>query len=321
MRILVVGAGAVGGYFGGRLAAADRDVTFLVRPARAAALAASGLVVHTLEGGDVVVPHPPTVTAGELAGLASAGQAPAEPFDAVLLSVKAYALEQALNDLAPAIGENTFIVPALNGLRHVDALRARFGDEHVVGGVCVVATQLDPDGAIRQVGVGNSLAYGEFDGSVSERMLALDSSLTGAGFGTRVSETIDLDMWEKWVMLASGGALTTLFRSTVGSIVAAPGGLEVATGLAEECFAVATRAGFPPRERQRRFVLGTLTAEGSTFGTSMFRDLMAGNEVESEQIVGDLVARAGVLGVPVPLLSLANTNLSVYRAERAARVA
>ncbi|RFA12224.1 hypothetical protein B7R22_17510 [Subtercola boreus] len=312
MRVLVVGAGAVGGYFGGRLLAAGRDVTFLVRPARAAALANDGLVVHTLDGDDVVVPGPATVQAGELAG--------AGGFDAVLLSVKAYALEQALDDLAPAIGAKTFIVPALNGLRHVDVLRERFGDEHVVGGVCVVAAQVDPDGSIRQVGAGNSLSYGEFDGSVSDRMLELDSSLTGAGFSTRISQTIDLDMWEKWVMLASGGSLTTLMRSAVGPVVAAPGGLALATGLAEECFAVATAAGFPPRERQRTFVLDTLTAEGSTFGTSMFRDLMGGAEVESEQIVGDLVARAGVLGVPVPLLSLANTNLSVYRAERAARL-
>ncbi|TQL55460.1 ketopantoate reductase [Subtercola boreus] len=306
-----MGAGAVGGFFGGRLVAAGRDVTFLVRPARAAVLAADGLVVRTLEGDDLHLPDPATVTADGLAG--------AGPFDAVLLSVKAYALEQALDDLAPAIVGNTFIVPALNGLRHIDVLRERFGGDRVVGGVCVVAAQLDPDGGIRQVGAGNSLTYGEFDGSVSERMLELDSSLTGAGFGTRVSQTIELDLWEKWVMLASGGALTTLFRSTVGSIVAAPGGPGVATGLAEECFAVATAAGFPPREKQRRFVLGTLTAEGSAFGTSMFRDLMAGNEVESEQIVGDLVARAAVLGVPVPLLSLAHTNLSVYRAERAAR--
>ncbi|MDF2442076.1 MAG: 2-dehydropantoate 2-reductase [Subtercola sp.] len=313
MRLLVVGAGAVGGYFGGRLLAAGRDVTFLVRPARAAALAADGLVVHTLgDDSDLFVPIPVTVQADELAD--------AGPFDAVLLSVKAYALEQALDDLAPAIGAETFVVPALNGLRHVDVLRERFGDQHVVGGVCVVAAQLDPDGSIRQVGVGNSWAYGEFDGSVSDRMLELDSSLTGAGFGARISQTIDLDMWEKWVMLASGGALTTLLRSTVGPIVAAPGGLEVATAIAEECFAVATAAGFGPREKQRVFVLGTLTAQGSSYGTSMFRDLMSGKEVESEQIVGDLVARAGALGVPVPLLSLANTSLSVYRAERAARL-
>ncbi|RFA06972.1 hypothetical protein B7R21_17825 [Subtercola boreus] len=312
MRVLVVGAGAVGGYFGGRLLAAGRDVTFLVRPARAAALQADGLVVRTLDGDDVVVPEPATVQAGELAG--------AGGFDAVLLSVKAYALEQALDDLAPAIGAKTFVVPALNGVRHIDVLRERFGAGRVVGGVCVVAAQVEPDGSIRQVGAGNSLSYGEFDGSISDRMLELDASLTGAGFRTRISQTIDLDLWEKWVMLASGGSLTTLMRSTVGSIVAAPGGLALATGLAEECFAVATAAGFPPRETQRAFVLDTLTAEGSTFGTSMFRDLMGGAEVESDQIVGDLVARAGVLGVPVPLLSLANTNLSVYRAERAARL-
>lgn len=309
MRILIVGAGAVGGYFGGRLAAAGRDVTFLVRPARAAALAESGLIVRSLDGSDdVVVPQPATVTVDGLPA--------ARPFDVVLLSVKAYAIEQALDDLASAVGEGTIILPALNGLRHIELLRERFGAEHVVGGVCVVAAQLEPDGSIRQVGAGNSLSYGEFDGTVSERMLELDSSLTGTGFDTKISQTIELDMWQKWVMLASGGALTTLMRSTVGAIVAAPGGLALATGLADECFAIATAAGFPPRQKYRDFVLGTLTEQGSSFGTSMYRDLVAGNEVESEQIVGDLVARAARLDVEVPLLSLAYTNLCVYRANR-----
>lgn len=312
MRILIVGAGAVGGFFGGRLAAAGRDVTFLVRPARAEALAAHGLVVRGSDGSvDVALPHPATITTD---GLAAAG-----PFDVVVLSVKAYTLEQALDDVADAVGERTIILPTLNGMRHIDLLRERFGAERVVGGVCVVAAQLDADGSIRQVGAGNSLSYGEFDGAVSERMLELHSSFTGTGFDTKISQTIELDMWQKWVMLASGGALTTLMRSTVGAIVAAPGGLALATGLADECFAVATRAGFPPRAAYRAFVLDTLTAQGSSFGTSMFRDLMAGNEVESEQIVCDLVARARALGVDVPLLTLAHTNLSVYRANRSRR--
>jgi len=122
MRVLVVGAGAIGGYFGGRLLEAGRDVTFLVRPRRAAELARAGLVIES-PNGDVTLPNPPTVQANALA----------EKFDVVLLSCKAFDLEDAMKSVAPAVGPQTSIIPLLNGMRHLDALEARFGANQVLG--------------------------------------------------------------------------------------------------------------------------------------------------------------------------------------------
>ncbi|GGF37423.1 2-dehydropantoate 2-reductase [Subtercola lobariae] len=334
MRILVVGAGGVGGFFGAKLAAAGRDVTYLVRPARAATLAADGLRIRPFRADEFVV-DVKTVTAEQLAaagpaagsGAASIG-APAEEasgasattaagagagFDLVLLSVKAYTLDQALDDLAPAIRPNTLILPLLNGIRHIDVLRERFGAEHVIGGLCRISVQLDDDGAIRQVGPGAAMAYGEFDGSLSERMHEVDASLAGADFSTTLSTRVEHDLWEKWMMLASGGALTTLLRAPIGEIVAVPGGAHAAESILGEAFAVATAAGFAPSEGARERLTGILTEPGSLFATSMYRDLTQGRAVEAEQIVGDLARRGRASGVDVTWLELAYTGLCVYQ--------
>ncbi|MCU1478962.1 MAG: apbA [Subtercola sp.] len=319
MRILVVGAGAVGGFFGAKLAQAGRDVTFLVREQRAESIRADGLRIRPLKGDEFAIVAR-TVTARQLADGSAASRdadspatTDAGPFDLVLLSVKSYALEQTLDDLAPAIGPGTVILPLLNGMRHIDILRECFGPGHVIGGLCLVAVQLDDDGAIRQVGPGGVISYGEFDGSVSERMLGVDAALADAGFTTTLSTTIEHDMWEKWMLLAAGGALTTLLRGAVGPIVAAPGGTAAATAIVDETFAVATAAGFGPRDEARTRIVKTLTETGSRFTTSMYRDLVQGRDVEADQVVGDLARRGRETAVDVTWLELAYTNLYVYR--------
>ena len=301
MRILVMGAGATGGYFGGRLAEAGRDVTFLVRAGRAEQLRRSGLHIKSPHG-DLVL-QPRLVTAGALN----------RPFDAVLLAVKAIALEDALADLAPAVGPATMIVPFLNGMRHVEALVGRFGERAVLGGVCVVATMLDADGRVVQLGDMQELAYGERDGTMSERVLALDAELQNAGFKAQATDTIVLRMWEKWVLLAAVGGVTCLMRGTVGEVEAAPGGTEFALALLAECIAVATAAGFVPREPFVKTAKGMLTAHGSGFASSMFRDMGVGAPIEADQIISDLLARARRLGVRTPLLAIANAHLAVYQ--------
>lgn len=301
MRILVVGAGATGGYFGARLAEAGRDVTFLVRPGRADQLGRSGLQIKSPHG-DLSL-RPKLITAAALD----------RPFDAVLLAVKAFALEAALADLAPAVGSETMIVPFLNGMRHMEALVDRFGERPVLGGVCVVATTLDPEGRIIQLGEMQELTYGERDGTVSERVRALDSQMQGAGFKAQPSDGILLRMWEKWVLLATVGAVTCLMRGSVGEVEAAPGGSAFALALLAECVAVATAAGFAPREPFVKTARGMITARGSGFASSMFRDMSAGAPIESDQIVGDLLAHARRHGVATPLLTLANAHLAVYQ--------
>src|SRR5467141_3822500 len=132
MRMLVVGAGAIGGYFGGRMLQAGRDVTFLVRPRRAAELASAGLVIKS-PNGDVTLKNPPTVQADALH----------EKFDVVLLSCKAFDLDDAIKSFAPAVGDNTAIIPLLNGMKHLDVLDSKFGADRVLGGLCGIEVTLD----------------------------------------------------------------------------------------------------------------------------------------------------------------------------------
>ena len=264
MRTLIVGAGATGGYYGARLAEAGADVTFLVRPARAAKLAADGLNVRSPLG-DLHLPDPPTVTADKLAG---AGR-----FDLILLSCKAYDLDSAVADLAPAVGPDTAILPVLNGMSHLDVLDGRFGAERVLGGSCAIAATLAPDGAIRHMSELCSITYGERDGSRSSRIEAVDALMRGLKFQPRLSDVILQEMWEKWVFLATLAGATTLMRAAVGDIVAAPGGTALITALHAECTSVAAASGFEPRAVVAERARAQLTAAGSTFTASMLRDI------------------------------------------------
>ncbi len=304
MRILVVGAGATGGYFGARLAAAGKDVTFLVRPARRATLGETGLQIVSPHG-DLTL-RPKLLLASEIT----------EPFDVVLIALKGFTLDSAIADFAPAVGPETMIVPFLNGMWHVDLLRARFGARAVLGGVCRVATMLDAEGRILQLAKFQELLYGEMSGAPSPRTERLDHAIQGAGFEARLSRTIEQDMWNKWILLATIGGITCLMRGTIGEIEAAPGGQAFAVAFLAEVVAIARAAGHPPSDEFVAETRRMVTAKGSNVASSMFRDLTQGNRVEAEQILGDLIARGSVADIPAPLLSAAFTHLSVYQQRR-----
>ena len=305
MRILIVGAGSTGGYFGARLIQAGRDVTFLVRPARAAVLRDKGLQVVSPHGNFDV----PTkvVTAGELK----------EPYDIVLVTVKAFGLAAAIADFAPAVGPHTTIMPFLNGMKHIDDLQARFGAERVVGGVVRVSTHLDGQGRVVQLSPVHELLYGELDGATSERIRALDEFLSNAGFDTRLSDRIVQELWNKWIMLASLGGITSLARGTVGEIEATDGGAEFVRAFVEEAAAVASASGHAPSPQVLDGTIALLTTKGSPLTSSMYRDLMAGDAVEVDQILGDLRARARSSGIATPLVSAAFIQLAIYQRKRA----
>ena len=307
MRILIVGAGATGGYFGARLVQAGRDVTFLVRPARAAALRATGLQIASPLGDFGVVPT--LALAGELD----------RPVDIVLVTVKAFALPGAIEDFAAAVGPDTLILPVLNGMKHLDDLQARFGARRVVGGVCRVQTTLDAQGRIVHLAPLHELIYGELDGSHTARIEALDAFLSDAGFDTQLSTQIAQDLWNKWILLATLGGICCLARGTVGEIAASAGGADLVRGFLAEAVAVATAAGCAPSQRAIEFTLGVLTAPGSPMTSSMYRDLMAGERVEADQILGDLRARAQRANVATPLISAAFVQLDAYQRRRNAR--
>jgi 2-dehydropantoate 2-reductase len=283
------------------LAAAGRDVTFLVRPQRAARLRAAGLQIQSPHG-DIKL-DPKIVLAHNLTS----------PFDAILLAVKAFSLDQALDDFASAVGPETLIVPVLNGMKHVDTLRARFGHNALVGGVCRIATAVDDEGRIVQLTRLHDLAYGELSGAESARIHRLDDFMQGAGFDATLSRTIEREMWEKWVMLASVGAVTCLMRGSIGEVEAASGGVLFATEVLEEVIVVVTALGHPPGQDFVERTRELLTAKNSPTTSSMYRDLLSNGPIEADQIIGDLLTRAGSLGVATPMLAAAFTHLSVYQ--------
>jgi len=305
MKILVVGAGAVGGYFGARLLQAGRDVTFLVRPGRAEQLAAHGLRIRGLDGNTRLTPV--TITSERISF----------PFEIVLLAVKAYALESAIKDLGPAVGPDTLVIPMLNGMRQLDLLRDRFGPAHVYGGVCLVVTTLGAGGEIVQLTGLQELSYGPLDGVPTAALERVDRALSGAGFATHASTTIVQDMWEKWLLLGTLGALTCLARGNVGQIEAVAGGAEVVEALLAEVVAITTAAGHAPRTRALDAAQAQLTTRGAATTSSMYRDLTQHRPTEVEHMLGDLHARALVLGVPAPLLNAALVSLRVYERARA----
>jgi 2-dehydropantoate 2-reductase len=304
MRILVVGAGSIGGYFGGRLLAAGRDVTFLVRARRAAQLASAGLLIRSPLG-DVKLPAPPTISAEALR----------TPFELVLLSCKAYDLDGAMDSMAGAVGPETSVLPLLNGLAHLDALAGRFGAARVLGGLCLISTTLEPDGQIVHLNNMHILSFGERDGSRSARAAAIDSALSGAVFEARRSDGILQEMWEKWVFIATAAGITCLMRAAIGDIVAA-GAADLATALFEECAAIAAHYGYPPRTESVRQSLQVLTAAGSPITASMFRDIEHGAPIESEQILGDLLRRASKEVPERSLLRVVCAHVWAYEARR-----
>lgn len=308
MRILIVGAGALGGYFGARLLAAGRDVTFLVRPRRAAQLAASGLRVESPHG-DLYLQAPPTVQANAL----STG------YDLIFLSPKAHDLLAAMDDFAPAVGPETFILPVLNGMAHMDTLASRFGAQPVLGGLSNISATLTSEGTVRHLGNAHRLAFGEpgqgTDEPASQRLGAVAQTLSGANFDAELSPRIMHEMWIKWVSIATYAGITCLMRAAVGDFVKA-GALPIAQALLAECAAVAAAEGYAPAPEDLQYASAMISRQGSLFTASMLRDLEAGAPVECRQILGDLLRRAEEHGLGTPVLTVAHAHVRSYEERR-----
>jgi 2-dehydropantoate 2-reductase len=305
MRILVVGAGAIGGYFGGRLLEAGRDATFLVRKRRSEQLARTGLSIRSRHGG-LDLPAP-TVTAEGLR----------EPFDLIVLSCKAYDLDDAMASFTPAVGPNTAILPLLNGMRHIDRLEERFGARALLGGQCVISTTLDPEGRIVHLNDAHTLTFGERDGSLTTRVEAIAGDFSGARFDGHASSAIMQEMWEKWVFIASFAGITCLMRAPIGDIVAAGAG-DLATALLDECAQITRRQGFPPSDAMLQRTRAMFTTTGSLLAASMLRDVERSAQTEVEHILGDLLRRGGD-SAAYPVLRIAHAHLATYEAQRRRR--
>jgi 2-dehydropantoate 2-reductase len=304
MRILVIGAGAVGGYFGARLAHAGRDVTFLVRPRRAEQLRRIGLQVTEPEFSFAVTPK--IVLASELA-------AHPATYDLILLSTKAYSLASAMEDFAPAVGPDTAILPLLNGMTHLDALSARFGKHAVLGGSTRISSDLDAEGRVISMDkMLHDLHFGELDKSVTPRIQAINETLSNAGFDALLEPDIVAFMWHKWTILSALASITCLLRGSIGAVAAVPYGIETERAILAESAAIAEVNGYRPPAPFLATVAARLTETGSDLTASMHRDMMRGAPVEADHILGDLLALAK--GVDTPLLRAAYVQLSVYSA-------
>ncbi len=298
MRILIAGAGATGGAFGTRLVEAGRDVTFLVREARAQRIRAAGLRFIAPE--EDRTNRVPVLTAAELAGLGVEERV----FDLVIVAVKANALESIIEDIRPAIGATTLILPFLNGMAHIDRLEAEFPGQVLGGLVKIVATMRDDavvqmtDMAVMTIG---RLSGGEVPADVR-------TALEVPGFRLQVLDSIVDALWEKWVFIAAAGVVTCLFRAPVGAIMAAGGRARVLEIIAE-LEAVAAAADHAVSDKAHAMTVSMLTAEGSSFTSSLYRDVTAGAPSEAEHILGHLATTAAGLGVATPLLDLTLVQL------------
>jgi len=289
MRIAVIGAGGLGGYFGARLCLGGADVHFLARGAHLAAIRAAGL--------HVVGPEPlhaPGVKATDDASAIG-------PVDLVMLCVKLWDTESALEQIRPLMGAHTAIVSFQNGVLKDQALRARFGDAAVMGGVGYVATTIDRPGVIRQTGPMQRLLFGEFDGSRSKRGLALLDACLAGGIKAELSSNIVRDIWQKFVFLVGLSGTTTTIRKPIGPIRENAQTRGFLLDIMREVVAVGRAHGVDLAEDYAEVRLKLADDVAYDMTSSMHHDLQRGNRLEVRWLAGAVVELGQRKQVPVPL--------------------
>lgn len=304
MKILVLGAGGVGGYFGGRMAQNQADVTFLVRPKRAEAIRRDGLRIKSRFGDaklDVRCMTQDQVKSG---------------YDLVLFTAKAYDLPGAIDAIAPAVAAKTCVLPLLNGIAHYGTLDERFGRERVLGGVAYIGTKLAPGGEVQHFNEFHRIAFGPRVPAQAAACEALAEALKGVNFDWKLESEIEQAVWDKWVLLATLAGITCLMRAPVGDIVADETGERLVLALLAECAAVAKAEGFPTPEGTLANHRAILTKKGSTFSASMLHDIEGGGPAEGEHILGSLLGYARKHSLAVPMLEIAATHLRAFEARR-----
>lgn len=304
MKFLVVGAGAVGGYFGGRLLEKGADVTFLVREGRRRNLQEKGLVIHSDYGNTTLSPK--TIIAGE----------EVELYDVILLSTKAYHLDNAIDDIRPYVGKNTMVIPLLNGMAHYNKLDEQFGREKVIGGLCYIEATLDSEGAVIQKGPLHMLVYGERSGQESERIIKLADALKGTKADFQLSSTIIEDLWHKYLFIATMSGITTLMRAPIGPICKHPSGMETIKQLTKEIIDVMNGAGAPISNELETIQMEKIAHLAPEMKSSMQRDMEKGLPVEADHLHGYLLEIAKTADLPVPVLEAVYANLKIYERSR-----
>jgi 2-dehydropantoate 2-reductase len=293
VKILILGAGAIGGYVGGRLQQSGADVTFLVRPARRERLERDGLVIKSTKGD--ITQKVKTVLNGSEGG----------PYDIVLLTPKAYDLDSAIESIAPAVGASTCLLPLLNGVAHVDRLAAAFGAARVAAGACAIPATLAADGEIVHLGTFHSIVFGRLAATAADaepKLEALRDLYAKTPVPVEIASDMMTALWEKFVGLATLAAMTCLMRAPIGDIVSTDDGEALVAEAFEACLGTAAAEGHPPRDAAVQRFRAMLADRSSTLTASMLRDLEAGGRTEGAHIVGDMLRRARAAAIdPGPL--------------------
>jgi 2-dehydropantoate 2-reductase len=306
MRILCLGAGAIGGYFGGRLLEGGADVEFLVREGRQKQLLADGIHIES-KFGNCQVPAK-AVTQAQAKG----------PYDLVLLTCKAYDLENAIAAIAPFVGRQTAILPLLNGVAHIDVLNAKFGATNVMGGVAKIAATLTPDGLIKHLNDWRYVTFGEQGGGISDRGAALKAAFDRTSVIASLVPDIMQTMWEKVVHLSTVAGMTCAMRASVGEIARTQYGSELMIELLERNALIADREGHAPSEQFLTEYRQLFRDRDSSYTASMLRDILRNGPVEADHILGFMLKKAEQHGVDVSLHRFIYVHLQAYEQHRSA---
>ena len=298
MKILIVGAGGIGGFFGAKLHQAGADITYLLREQRHQLIQSQGLTVETPRGSFTIQPR--MVLANQL-----------EPtYELIILACKAFDLESSIHSIAKASSKG-FILPFLNGYSHLDALDRQFGKERVIGGIAHIAATISESGSVKQLTDLNSFTIGPRSPSQEAFAQELFTLCKKADFDSFYKENIEQALWDKWVFLATLAGMTTICRGSIGEIAATPYGKDLCRQMFAESCAIAAGEGYAITEMTQLSSLDILTKEGSPFTASMLRDLLAHKKNEYQHILGDLVDRASEHSIECPLLKIAYTHMAV----------
>lgn len=300
MKILVLGCGAIGGYFGGRLQQAGLNVTFLVREHRQKLLYENGLSIISPFGDAHLQVN--TVTEDSLSGA----------YDLILLTCKSYDLDDAIEAISPAVGDQTIILPLLNGLNHFQKLDDRFKANQVLGSFCYLSVTMDENKNIQHLSSSHTLTLGARHSSQSSLMKLLSEKMSHANFDLKMSDDILADLWAKFTFLCAAAALNCMMHGNIGMIMSAQFGRQVIMGILEECNAIASAYGYFPLAKDKQSALDQLTMDNSPFEASMYKDMKINHRTEFDHIVGDMVKKGKEAGVHTPYLLTALTHLEVY---------
>jgi 2-dehydropantoate 2-reductase len=294
MRIAVMGSGGVGGYFGGMLAKAGEDVTFLARGAHLAAIQRDGLTVESVAGDFHVRPS------------ATDDPAAVGPVELILFAVKSYDTEAAAERVRPLLGAGTAVLCVQNGVDNEEKLEARLGMDRIIYGVVHVLSTIKRPGVIAQTAGPRTLRFGERDGRSSLRVTRILEVLKQAGINADASPRILVDLWEKFALICAQGGVTALARLDIGAILGCPETARFYQAVMEEIVAVGRAKGVAiPADTVER-TMGAVRRLHPGMRSSLAHDLAHGNRLEVDALMGAVVRYGAEVGVPTPL------NAAIY---------